>query len=156
MGTLLKPGGKPFESPGKSDREQMLVTIRELCKKLGITPADLQADLWYHEQALYRMLGADADRVKSVSYAGAADKYIDPRSAEALRVKLAKTRNPRVPMHTRLLGALGGKSWARHNKRIAIQKHKDDSISVFVHGRRVVTASPDGSEQWHGTERVKL
>lgn len=86
LGQMFRgPKKEEFEAPKPNDRRQMAVAIRALCDRLGVHPADLQADLWYHEQALYRMLGANAERTVSTSYGIAGNKYLNKQSPDLLR-----------------------------------------------------------------------
>lgn len=299
---------KASKSVSSNDRAQFRKAAEALADHLKITPAELQADLWYYAQGLMRRLGVRADRIKSYSFRDAANRFllaraVDPRKfaelkafmptlqykgdgspldrtahrvfADWVRETTGNTEDPRaqvveragespalpdtldhplfeytparrpnahggltfsllspdwvaeptrrvsharvrwtVPtggsdhrftayftpeefhaladrlpatvsrawktyatthgmpdprgatklarttLHADLSTSLGGKTWKRHNKRVAIQKHGDGGISVLMHGKKVVTAWPDGTTKKHGgkfyTAPIKL
>ena len=136
---LLRHLGRLTDEPGSkavdaADRKQTRSVMHKLADELGITAAELQADLWYYEQGLLRRVGVPGHRIESLSYADAARKFLLSRPA----------------LHASLSDALCGKSWKRHSKQVAIQKHQDGAVSVLVHGRKVVTAHPDGTvKRWN-------
>lgn len=81
--------GDMKESPAPKDRRWMKAAVNELCNRLGTTPADLQADLWYHEKNLYGMLGAGKRSAENQSYKEASDTLLGP-SGSLRNVKLAR------------------------------------------------------------------
>jgi hypothetical protein len=309
LGRLTDDAGS--KSPTSGDRRVVRDVVTTLAKKLGITAAELQADLWYYEQGLMRRLGVPGHRIQSLSFRQAAEKFLDPNSPHRLartegmnqheqgaqhnaddatawealadhyeensepganflreHAKHLRDKHPllgshagparserdrtlsnarvsglysqhlpfspehsgfqilvrsphaefrrldhywprvvavmhlsngfplhvsatpenverlasdmgvegdilrrsvataytgpggpvplsRPNVHGSLLASLGGKTWKRHTKRVAVQKNKDNSISVFVHGRRIVTAHPDGTVRKHDA-KVRL
>ncbi len=120
-------------------RKIFRAVIKKISDKVGITPAELQAELWYHEQGLLRRVGVPKHMIPSLSYRGAAESLLGEGSPQ----KLARG------LHESLTKTLGGKSWKRHSKRVAIQKHSTGSISVMMHGKKMITAHADGTVQKH-------
>lgn len=70
-GRLMGKSGKINESPaGQKERRLMLAAARRAAKKIGQPVANLQADLWYYEQQLWRMFGGEG--MESYDFADAA------------------------------------------------------------------------------------
>lgn len=79
LGKLWDQGIK--EQPSARIRPIMRKVVQRVTEKTGhqVSPAELQADLWYYEQNLYRMLGAKS--AESWSYADAANQFLNPDSS---------------------------------------------------------------------------
>jgi len=143
LGNLHPKGSDPFEAPKSRDRREMKAAVKRVCDELGVTPADLQADLWYHEQALYRMLGADPTRTESLSYADVARKHF----GEGSRFKLARALSivwPGETAHEALTRLLGARESVRHGRTAVVYKMDGGDIGLDLHGSRIVTAHPNG------------
>jgi len=139
--------GQMGESPTVGDRRQMLKAVKQVCAKLGVTPADLQADLWYHEKNLYGMLGAGEQSAANLSYQDAADRLLAPGGKLHGKVKLARAISivrPGETAHEALTRLLGARDSVRHGRTATVYKMDGGDVGLDLHGSRIVTAHPNG------------
>lgn len=123
----LKPGKDIREAPSAKERKVWANAVRLAAQRLNITPAELQADLWYHEQSLWRLLGGTG--MESYDYAMAAKHAFGPKSEG----HLALSRSGRV---ARALGDLG-----RRRARVGALTPLPTLVSALTQAIRTARAS---------------
>ena len=79
LGTLHDAvNGEQTTPRNNHERKQMRMAVEAAAKNLKMAPAEVQATLWYYEQHLWRLLGANNE---SQSFADAAKHLLSTRSA---------------------------------------------------------------------------
>lgn len=126
LGRLVGTGGIQESPHGATERAAMREAAQRAAKIAGVgSVAELQADLWYYEQALWRMFGGE--KMDSYDFAHGAEAILKHHTGKP--VKLSRARPPegwiasdgmfhqleRGQTHQKLAGKLLGNESARQS-----------------------------------------